>query len=100
MIEHTPEDLEALKKIWEEEPSKTIEPYDPYGDIIRANRESEALIWKEGLVRAQRALDRGFPETAKLAITMALCYHPMHEESWPGWPAEPWVTPTQREGGQ
>jgi hypothetical protein len=62
---------------------------DPYLDLIHANVEATKDIYEKGLRLALEALEKGSPEIAKLIIKIALCFHPMHGESWPGWPAKP-----------
>ena len=71
-------------------------PYDPYGDLIHANRDQILKMHEEAVRRVQRCLinhrkfnvPEGF-DFIGLAVQIldALnLFHPMHAESWTGWP--------------
>lgn len=59
---------------------------DPMGDLIQANRDQMLRMHEEAVRRVRRRLEAKDIDGA-LAVLMALnLYHPMHCESWPGWP--------------
>lgn len=66
--------------------SRPTDEYDPYADVIAGNQESIIRVLREGLRRVRTALDAGDVRLAKQVIEAANHYHPMHEESWAGWP--------------
>lgn len=63
-------------------------PNDPMSDLIQSNRDELLRVAQEGLQRAKAALDRGKIELAVKIIAAATSYHPMHGESWCGWPKD------------
>lgn len=64
----------------------TENEYDPYADVIAGNQESIIRVLREALTRIQSALATGRYGLARRIIEAANKYHPMHEESWCGWP--------------
>lgn len=65
---------------------------DPTLDLVHANIETTKDIYEKGLRKVRDALkNSSSPDSFALAIIdAALCFHPMHGESWPGWPRAPW----------
>jgi hypothetical protein len=53
--------------------------HDPYADLISANQEAIVRTLRE-------ALDAGDVPLARRVIDAVTAYHPMHPESFPGWP--------------
>ena len=63
-----------------------IADYDPYADLISANQEEIARIKAEGARRVNAAMRLGDLKMV-WRIKMAMdSFHPMHCESWCGWP--------------
>jgi hypothetical protein len=60
--------------------------YDPYADLIASNQDEIIRVLREALRRVRAALDTGNVPLAKRVIDAAGLYHPMHPESWTGWP--------------
>jgi uncharacterized protein HemY len=60
--------------------------HDPYADLITANQEAIVRTLREALRRVRAALDAGDVPLARRVIDAADLYHPMHPESFPGWP--------------
>jgi uncharacterized protein HemY len=60
--------------------------HDPYADLIASNQEEIIRVLREGLCRVRAALDAGDVPLARRVINAASAYHPMHPESWAGWP--------------
>jgi uncharacterized protein HemY len=60
--------------------------HDPYADMISANQEAIVRTLREALRRVRAALDAGDVPLARRVIDAATAYHPMHPESWGGWP--------------
>lgn len=56
--------------------------------MVRSNIETMRDFYAEGLRRAGRAVEAGNTVLATRTICAALGFHPMHAESWPGWPEE------------
>lgn len=76
-----------------------MQDYDPMSDLINANRDELLAKHEEAVRRVLRCLRRGLADTGgaryvlerecKLAndVLAALhSFHPMHGESWQGWP--------------
>lgn len=63
-----------------------MDGYDPMADVIAGNQESIIRVYREAMRRALSALNAGDVRLAKRTIEAANTYHPMHEESWCGWP--------------
>jgi prephenate dehydrogenase len=59
---------------------------DPYADLIASNQEAIIRTLREALRRVRAALDAGDVPLARRVIDAAGLYHPMHPESWAGWP--------------
>lgn len=64
------------------------ENYDPYADLITANQDQVVKMYGETLRRVRTALEKGNVPLAIAVIEAMNKYHPMHEESWCGWPNE------------
>lgn len=68
--------------------------YDPTGDLIEANRDIILRKHEEAVSLLRKILDPiliGSESQVRQAIKVldALSiFHPMHGESWPGWPKE------------
>jgi hypothetical protein len=60
--------------------------HDPYADLIAGNQGEIIHVLREGLRRVRAALDAGDVPLARRVIDAADLYHPMHPESFPGWP--------------
>jgi alkylation response protein AidB-like acyl-CoA dehydrogenase len=60
--------------------------HDPYADLIGTNQEAIVRVLREALRRIRAALDAGDVPLARRVIDAAMAYHPMHPESFPGWP--------------
>jgi hypothetical protein len=60
--------------------------HDPYADLISSNQEQVVHVLREALRRIRAALDAGDVSLARRVIDAATAYHPMHPESWDGWP--------------
>lgn len=54
--------------------------------FVASNIETTKDFYAEGLYRARKALREGDAELAAATIDAALAFHPMHAESWTGWP--------------
>lgn len=78
-------------------PRKPREEYDPYADLIEANRDQLLRMHQEAVRRVGACLCRATADDGQLSvwhyITVAQkildalnTYHPMHCESWCGWP--------------
>jgi hypothetical protein len=69
---------------------RLMELSDDTADLINANRDTILRITEEGLRRVERLLLRhgGIPDVTKalLVIEAVNMFHPMHGESWCGWP--------------
>jgi hypothetical protein len=68
-------------------------PDDPVTDLVRAydqhvqaNRDQKLKIAQEALSRVRRALDQSSVELARRILDAENLFHPMHGESWKGWP--------------
>ena len=57
-----------------------------YADLVNANRDTILRITEEGLRRVVRCLKAGDISTALKVIEAVNTFHPMHGESWIGWP--------------
>jgi uncharacterized protein HemY len=60
--------------------------HDPYADLIASNQEAIIRTLWEALRRVRAALDAGDVPLARRVIDAATTFHPMHPESWAGWP--------------
>jgi hypothetical protein len=60
--------------------------HDPYADLVAANQGAIIRVLREALRRVRAALDAGDVPLARRVIDAATAYHPMHGESWAGWP--------------
>lgn len=60
--------------------------YDPMGDLIQANRDSILRVHEEGLRRVKKCLEVCDGAKALKVIEAINTFHPMHCESWGGWP--------------
>ena len=74
--------------------------YDPYADLIEANRDELLRVHQEAIRRVRRCLERaqgastdstGISVWNHIDVAVAVLnalntYHPMHCESWCGWP--------------
>lgn len=65
---------------------------DGTADLVNANRDTILRIHEEGLRRIRKLLECGNPAqyiALMLKIIEAVnTFHPMHGESWSGWPQE------------
>jgi hypothetical protein len=59
---------------------------DPMLDMIHANRDAILQITEEGLRRVKKCLEMGDVPKALRVIEAVNTFHPMHGESWGGWP--------------
>jgi uncharacterized protein HemY len=55
-------------------------------DLIETNQGAIVRTLREALRRVRAALDAGDVPLARRVIDAADLYHPMHPESWAGWP--------------
>lgn len=62
--------------------------YDPTAEMIQANRDSILRFHEDAVMRVKRCLERGDVPTALKVLATLSVFHPMHGESWPGWPKE------------
>lgn len=62
--------------------------YDPYGDLIGSNRDAILEVQTEGFRRVRRLLKLDRVDQAIATIEAVETFHPMHGESWKGWPAD------------
>ena len=62
------------------------EEYDPYADLIASNQEEILRVHQEAIRRVSRLLDRGDVALAKMVLFAVNQFHPMHIDSWAGWP--------------
>lgn len=60
--------------------------YDPMADLIQANRDATLRQHEEAVSRVRRCLARGDVPTALQVLDALTLFHPMHGESWRGWP--------------
>lgn len=63
-----------------------IEQYDPMKYLIEANRDEILRKHEEAVRRIQRCLKRCEYDLADKVIEALWKFHPMHCESWCGWP--------------
>ncbi len=86
------DDLSRRLERSEDERARLKEAVDSYcssnADLIHANIDSLRNTYEEGLLRAKRSLEVGATIFAQLEIEAALSFHPMHAESWGGWPEQ------------
>lgn len=61
-------------------------PNDPYADLIEANRDEVLRKHREAIQRISFCLRQQQPELAYQVIQSLSTFHPMHCESWSGWP--------------
>lgn len=76
---------EAVEKL----KADLVARYDPTADLIQANRDSILDMHKEAVRRVRRALESNKPGRRDLALDVLDAlgqFHPMHGESFPGWP--------------
>lgn len=62
------------------------EAQDPHGDLVNANRDVILRFHEDAVRRIRKCLRRGDVPTALLVIERLNQFHPMHGESWKGWP--------------
>lgn len=55
-------------------------------DMINANRDEMLKKHEEAVSMVQRALSTSDTVTASRVLKALNLFHPMHPESWPGWP--------------
>ena len=76
-----------------------VRHYDPYADLINANRDEILKQHQEAIRRVRGCLERALEEkdgmkfrwenemVLAIRVLDALnLFHPMHGESWKGWP--------------
>jgi hypothetical protein len=61
-------------------------PDDPYADLIAANRDEILRVHQEAVSCCRRCLRRGDVELALQILHALNLFHPMHGESWRGFP--------------
>jgi hypothetical protein len=62
---------------------------DPAADLIAANRDTILDMHREAVRRVRKVLESNLPGRRDLALDVLDAlgqFHPMHGESWPGWP--------------
>ena len=78
-----------------------VAQYDPHGDLVAANRDAILAKHEEAVRRLRRCLTEGLKDKSGMRFGLeAQCkfavrvldalnlFHPMHCESWGGWPEE------------
>ena len=60
--------------------------YDPMADVIQSNRDAILKIHEEAASRIRKCLKRGDLTMAQDVLDALSLFHPMHCESWRGWP--------------
>lgn len=65
--------------------------YDPYADLINANRDEMLRKHEEAVQRVRKCLEPvknsvGSAFDALKVLDALSLFHPMHGESWKGWP--------------
>jgi len=56
--------------------------------LVDSNIKTTKAFYGQGLSRAKSALQKGNVDLALEIIDAAFLFHPMHAESWVGWPEE------------
>ena len=59
---------------------------DPMGDLIQANRDELLRKHEEAVQRVRKRLESGDTRGALAVLDALRLFHPMHCESWCGWP--------------
>lgn len=67
--------------------------YDPMRDLIESNRDELLRMHEEAIRRVRRCLSRGDLTTTWAVLDALRLFHPMHGESWTGWPEGSEPTP-------
>lgn len=65
--------------------------------VVDSNIETLKDFYAEGLRRAMYAIEIGRSALACRVIDAALSFHPMHAESWQGWPKESEAPPVEED---
>lgn len=73
-------------EIIEQYKKESANHYDPMKYLIEANRDEILRKHEEAVRRIQRCLKRGEYDLADKVIEALWKFHPMHCESWCGWP--------------
>ena len=63
--------------------------YDPTVDLINANRDEILRMHEEAVRRVRRGVESNVPGRGAQALEVLDAlgqFHPMHAESWTGWP--------------
>lgn len=60
--------------------------HDPYADLIQANRDQMLKMCEDGIARVRRHLAVGDVDTAVAVLDALRTFHPMHADTWKGWP--------------
>lgn len=82
------EKIFAAELIKSQEIIEKLKCGDQMGDLIQANRDQILKIKEEGLRRIEKALKENDAVKALKIIEVINFFHPMHEDSWKGWPDE------------
>lgn len=64
------------------------ERMDPHLDLVHANRDTILRVHEEALRRIKQCLDRKDYQTIYTVLNAVNTFHPMHGESWSGFPKE------------
>lgn len=59
---------------------------DPYLDLIHANRDEMLKMRDEAIIRVRKHLAMDDVDKAIAVLDALSTFHPMHAESWKGWP--------------
>lgn len=63
-----------------------MDEYDPYEDMIAANQRAIMDAHHEAIRRIRTACNRGDLPMVGRILDALNTFHPMHGESWRGWP--------------
>lgn len=59
---------------------------DPIGDLVNANRDEILRKHEEAIQLIRQAITDSRPDLVIRIIDALQMFHPMHSESWKGWP--------------
>lgn len=59
---------------------------DPYQDLIHSNRDVMLKMHEDAIQRVRLHLAMDDPDKALAVLDALNMFHPMHAESWKGWP--------------
>lgn len=78
--------VDALNGCWEAYLRGEYHEYNPEQDMIQANQEARMRVYEQGLALLNKYWDS--PATVQRVLHAMNTYHPMHEDTWIGFPQE------------